>query len=356
MDPMELIDRYIAEVGKDLPRKNRLDIEAEILSALEDMLRERSQKTGRPVDEEMVVEILKEYGAPRKVAASYHSESYVIEPHMLRSFMTVLQVVLPILAVVSLVRMGIALGQVALTFEKVFEAVFLGIADFLGTAFAALGSILVLFVIVQRFLPEFRAKDEHWDPRNLPYATTRNRVEIGSTVLEIFGSILALVLFNFFPQVISIGYNARGIWTVGFLAIATGKAMITTILSDAFFQYLPILTGLWALTILFDAALLRRGRWETWSRWISFGLKVMIITLAGIMVSGPALLVVDANSLLADGFPDPFAAKLLVNLIEQGTIVLLIGIMLGNAVTTLRLLIRLTGRNLTPRLEKFAHP
>ena len=64
MDSMELIDRYISEVGKDLPRRTRLDIEAEILSALEDMLRERSQKTGRPVDEEMVVEILKEYGAP----------------------------------------------------------------------------------------------------------------------------------------------------------------------------------------------------------------------------------------------------------------------------------------------------
>jgi hypothetical protein len=50
MDDPTLIDRYIAEVGKFLPRKNRLDIEAGILSTLEDMLTEPRRKTGNPVD------------------------------------------------------------------------------------------------------------------------------------------------------------------------------------------------------------------------------------------------------------------------------------------------------------------
>ena len=35
---MKLIDRYIAEVGRHLPRKQRADIEAEIRSTLEDIL------------------------------------------------------------------------------------------------------------------------------------------------------------------------------------------------------------------------------------------------------------------------------------------------------------------------------
>jgi len=83
MDTLGLIGRYIAEIGKDLPRKNRHDIEAEILSALEDMLRERSQKTGNTVDEQMIVEVLKEFGPPRKVAASYQPDRYVIEPDLL---------------------------------------------------------------------------------------------------------------------------------------------------------------------------------------------------------------------------------------------------------------------------------
>ena len=64
---MNLIDRYIAEVGKHLPRKNRADIEAEIRSTLEDMLEERKQAHGA-VDDAMVIDLLREYGAPRKVA------------------------------------------------------------------------------------------------------------------------------------------------------------------------------------------------------------------------------------------------------------------------------------------------
>ena len=43
---MNLIDKYIAEVGKYLPRKSRADIEAEIRSTLEDMLEERTQASG----------------------------------------------------------------------------------------------------------------------------------------------------------------------------------------------------------------------------------------------------------------------------------------------------------------------
>jgi hypothetical protein len=67
---MNLIDRYITEVGKHLPRKNRADIEAEIRSTLEDMLEERTQGEG-PADEAAIMNLLKEYGSPREVAATY---------------------------------------------------------------------------------------------------------------------------------------------------------------------------------------------------------------------------------------------------------------------------------------------
>ena len=59
---MNLIDKYIAEVGKHLPRKGRADIEAEIRSTLEDMLEERNQTS--PENEAAVIALLKEYGAP----------------------------------------------------------------------------------------------------------------------------------------------------------------------------------------------------------------------------------------------------------------------------------------------------
>ena len=57
---MKLIERYVTEVGKHLPRKNRLDIETELRSTLEDMLEDRSQQTGRPADEALTEELLQE--------------------------------------------------------------------------------------------------------------------------------------------------------------------------------------------------------------------------------------------------------------------------------------------------------
>ena len=79
---MELIDLYVAEVRKRLPLKGRDDIEAELRSTLEDMLEDRSQKAGRPADEAMTLDLLKEYGPPDKVAATYNPHPYLIGPRL----------------------------------------------------------------------------------------------------------------------------------------------------------------------------------------------------------------------------------------------------------------------------------
>ena len=68
---MNTIDRYISEVGRYLPRKSRADIQVEIRSSIEDMLEDQSKKLGKPVDEQMTADVLKEFGHPKKVAASY---------------------------------------------------------------------------------------------------------------------------------------------------------------------------------------------------------------------------------------------------------------------------------------------
>jgi hypothetical protein len=356
MDPIELVDRYVAEIGKDLPRKTRLDIEAEILTAIEDMLAERCRKTGKAVDEEMIVEVLKEYGAPHQVAASYQPERYVIGPKLYPSFLTVVQVVLPILAALALVKLGVSLGQSGTGFEDIFEAIFLGIAGFIGSAFTALGAMLVLFAVVERTLPEFKEKAGEWDPRRLPAINSRNRLDTAGLLMEIFGAGLAIILFNFFPQTVNLGYYPDGSWWVGILSTTSGEAWSATILSAAFFGSLPALTILWSLIILLDIGLLYRGRWEAWSRWAVLVLKVATIALAAVLLAGPALVDVSVETLLNAGFPDPLAARLLIKLAEQGATLALVMTIVGSLVTVVRLLLRLTGRNLTPRLEKFAHP
>src|SRR5574338_964427 len=111
---MNLIDRYIAEVGKHLPRKNRADIEAEIRSTLEDMLEERSQGTG-PADEATVMAMLKDYGAPREVAAKYKTHQYLIGPRLFPIFEMVVKIVFAVVAGASLIGLAVNLSQTGLT-------------------------------------------------------------------------------------------------------------------------------------------------------------------------------------------------------------------------------------------------
>src|SRR5512147_471563 len=106
---MNLIDRYIAEVGKHLPRRNRMDIEAEIRSTLEDMLEERKQAQG-PLEDAAVIELLREYGAPRKVAESYVGPRYLIGPRIYPFFERVTRIVFMVLIALGIV--GLVTGIV----------------------------------------------------------------------------------------------------------------------------------------------------------------------------------------------------------------------------------------------------
>src|SRR5690349_685079 len=90
---MNLINRYVSEVGRHLPLVNgREDIEKELRSTLEDMLEERAEKEGRAPDESMEIELLKEYGSPQKVAETYNPHPYLIGPRIFPFFIMILKV------------------------------------------------------------------------------------------------------------------------------------------------------------------------------------------------------------------------------------------------------------------------
>ena len=80
---MDLIERYIAEVGRHLPRKQRVDVQTELRSLLQDMVEDRAQTKVEKADEEIVTAVLLEMGPPQKVAASYQSRpEYLIGPQL----------------------------------------------------------------------------------------------------------------------------------------------------------------------------------------------------------------------------------------------------------------------------------
>ena len=120
---MNLIDLYAREVGYNLPEKMKADIEKEIRSLIEDNLEDESQKTGRPVDEEMQVEVLQRLGPPEKVAASYLPPRYLIGPELYPHFLTTLRIVLVVVAIVSTIGIGASLGANPETSNNIIEII-----------------------------------------------------------------------------------------------------------------------------------------------------------------------------------------------------------------------------------------
>lgn len=290
---MNMLDTYISEVGRHLPLRNRKDIEAEIRSTLEDILEERSRTAGKPQDEEMIIAVLKEYGSPEHVAASYQAERYLIGPRLFPLFWMVLRIVLAVTGVIALVAMGFKMAEPGVTFLSAMGILGKTILEYLASALSVLGNIVLVFAVLQHFLPDFKIdfKEEadKWDPRSLKDLVPSDRISIPETIIEIIGACIAIVLFNFYPQIFRYTPSLNTLFE-------GGTVIFLPVLTNAFFRYVPWLTVLWGLTIILDVVLLRQGFWKKGTRLALLGLKIASIVVAIFMLTGPALVAMPTES------------------------------------------------------------
>lgn len=287
MNALNLIDRYVAEIGKGLPRRNRADIESEIRSTLQDMLDERAAREARPVDDAMVRDVLKGYGAPSRVAASYRGTPYLIGPRMFPMFEMVTKIVVTVLVAVSLAGLAVGIGKDS-SGPAFIQALGLWAAQLFASLTSALGSIVIAFAILERVRPtrDFgREKDEDWDPAELEREPDPAEVKPAEPIFAILFTVIWLVIVNVYPDLIGFGFATGGHWTS------------IPVLSDAFFRYLPWMNLLGVLQIGLNVWLLRSGAWNMFSRIADIVLEVAGIVLAGFMLAGPSLVDVSPEKL-----------------------------------------------------------
>ncbi len=307
---MKLIERYVSEVGKWLPLRSRRDIEAELRSTLEDMLEDRSQKRGVPVDDAMAIELLREYGSPEKVASTYHPAPYLIGPRMYPFFLFVLRIVFTVLTIILLVGLGVQLATHMPAGPELAKAIGTGLLGILTAAIQAFGNIVLVFAILERVLPakEFRLDDGEtaWDPATLLAEPEPDEVKPWEPMVSIAFTAAALTLFNLYPQLIGFYFLKDGAW-VSVLA-----------LTDAFFRWMPYINVLWALQIALNVVVLRQGRWQASTKWISIALDAGGIAIGILLLTGPAIVALSSAALQAAGFSDAAAADQLSHLASQG--------------------------------------
>ncbi len=274
---MKLIDRYVKEVGKNLPLlKGREDIEKELHSTLEDMLEERANKAGKPADEAMEIELLKEYGSPEEVAMTYNPHPYLIGPRLFPSFLKVLKIVIPIVVTVLAILTGIrVVTETSLVGAEFVDAIGDGLGNMLSAAITAAGYITIIFALLEHVYPNATLKEledgKMWEPESLAKEPDADSVKRVDLIFEIVFTFIGLAIIN--------------------------KVFDIPIFSDVFQKFVPWINAVFITEILLDIYLLRKAVWDTATRVVKIVMEVGMIAIALIMLKTPNLLIFSAETL-----------------------------------------------------------
>ncbi len=258
---MELIERYLHQVGKHLPGKNREDILAEIKSHLEDTLDERTG--GKPTDED-VVALLLETGSPQKIAASYAPQGqYLVGPTLYPLWRLVTGIAIAATLGAQLLAWGISVWV---------ENGFVNTAEMLGGLLNSvpmtIGWVVIVFMILQAKGVNPKLDAESWNPRTLPAIDNSKEVKRGESIAGIIFGCLFLAMLTVMPQWIGI-YDGREFFS-----------------NPIIIQYLPWICLSLLISIGLDIYLLWRGHWNVASRAVQIGANIFSIVVLTLLFQG----------------------------------------------------------------------
>ena len=334
-----IIDRYLAAVSELLPAKQRKDTVTEIRSLIQDALDDRSKAEGKEPDEEMMAAVLKEFGPPEKIVAPYLPEKYLIGPQLYPTFLLVLRIALPIIGVLSLIGFWVGLNMPAIiTGVDLIANLLKSLGTALSAVVTAFGNIVVIFAILQWVLPEIKTstKAKEWDPHALKAISKPDRVKRVELITEIFFTLVALIIFNFYLDRIGIYNNLNGQWS------------FTPIITATFVNYIPVLDLLWVLTIVLDIILIRKGTWQVGTRLYSIGVNSLTIGIAVSMMTHIEYLYTFKGALGQLG-----AEGILHSVLNQVLILVFVIVIISSAVKILQMAFRLV-RTRLPLIENLA--
>lgn len=260
---MKLIERYLHAVSRYIPPKKRGDILAELRSVLIDALEDRF---GESPSDSQVEELLKEFGPPKEVAASYHPQGqFLVGPALY-----------PLFKMVATIVIAAVLGAQALAWGV---SAFVAGADFsvlemVGSIFnsipGAFGWVVIVFMILQYFDAKPNLDEERWEPKSLPEINPGEEVKRGGLIVGLVFNVLFLVLISLFPQ-----------W-IGFVTTPGGKFYPNPVI----IEYLTLIQISLACWIGFNVFLLWKGRQDLYTRLMSLILNLYSAVVLTLLVTG----------------------------------------------------------------------
>src|SRR5690349_17108068 len=97
---MDLLDRYLAAVARQLPDRQKADVTAELRDELLSKFEDEEASLGRPLERDDVERLLIDFGHPVAVAGRYRRVQHLIGPGVFPYWWATLKVVLVIVAAI----------------------------------------------------------------------------------------------------------------------------------------------------------------------------------------------------------------------------------------------------------------
>ena len=253
MDPTAIIDSYVADVVRHLPRRQRADVALELRSLLDDELGGRAADAGRPGDSTLAMELLTTFGTPQDVADRYRPAGFtIIRPSNAPRFT------------------WIALGGIALIWAITLPAIMLGVIPITGWDYGAdtwwgrltvwwlgpgIGSLwwpgVVITSTLIAALVEHRreSRQQAWTPAP-PRTIDRDLVSRPGTIVAIAAGVLGATIVIALPWLSS--------WAPGL----PEPAIEALALDPEFLQWRAAwILPLWAAELVLYVLVLIAGRW-----------------------------------------------------------------------------------------------
>jgi hypothetical protein len=277
-----MIDRYVYDVTRRLPASQREDIEKELRGLIDDMLEQRSNNPGK----EDVEAVLIELGRPSTLAAKYRgTKRYLIGPELYDTYFFVLKIVM------GAVALGITIALIIGLTTSPPHNVFAAIGTFIGTVISAVVQafawVTVAFALVERYATHKDQWQDTWKPIDLPEIPKASaRIRPGEPIAGIVFGVIALIVFNVAPEVLSI-YIYKDAMT-----------MIPIFNLDVWHSMLPLIDVMIVLGILKEAFRLVSGRHTLRLAAAVTAVNIVTIVLVIMVFLPPAIWNVDLVSSL----------------------------------------------------------
>jgi len=273
--PSELLDRYLQAIKTFLTGKDQDDILQELREGLLSRLEEHEKSLGRPLSEDEVAAMIREYGPPFMVAARYGPDRALIGPTLFPYYWLALKwgLLFAFLVQVFAAVIGIVLKSDASALAGIPLAII-----------AVFASITFAFALVEwvMSLAHVKAKMIDWNPRSLPAFPKFNAVKPvkrSESVAAIVFGVIGLVFLRNLPDFL---------FTFGQPALTFAPIWSTVYRSCL---------ALAVAGIVRSAVLLIRPHWGGFNLWSRVAMNLATFIICGVLLrSGSWFTVMDGSA------------------------------------------------------------